>query len=182
MISIMALVTGSAAASGPDVRVEVPELKFAVALPAACRHLTGPGTVEAVCAPDLDPSRRGDVQTAAAILLEVEAEEAPVDAPAYSETAFRQELPETVCGESDPARVTLSDVASVSDGARRIWSARVVCAPVPFLQLGERQAQARTIVAGPFRYRLTARWPTADADAARAVAERFLRSFETTAP
>ena len=38
-----------------DGRLSEYRLKYAIALPTGCRHDEGPGTLEAICATDLDP-------------------------------------------------------------------------------------------------------------------------------
>ena len=49
------------------------DLGYSIALPGQCRHEEGPGTLEAVCAPDLDPAKSLTIQAAGAILLEIDA-------------------------------------------------------------------------------------------------------------
>jgi hypothetical protein len=167
-------------ASVPTKTFDNAELKYSVALPVPCRHVQGPGTLEAVCSGDLDAERSKDIAAAGAILLEVDAEQAPADAPAYSETAFRSELPESICGESDPARVQVANVKELREGARTVWTADVTCAPVPFLQLAERRAEARTVIDRVYRYRLMARWTLDDAPRAQPIAQNFFASFKAT--
>jgi hypothetical protein len=45
------------------------QLRYTVALPTACRHEEGPGTLDAVCAADLDPEKSATAGTATALVL-----------------------------------------------------------------------------------------------------------------
>jgi hypothetical protein len=123
------------------------ELGYSIALPVQCRHDQGPGTLEAVCAPDLDPAKAVEIQAAGAILFEIDAEIAPGDAKPYTEADFRLELPEAVCGEGDSKKVRLENVAEQKDGERTTFTARVVCPELRFLGLAERHAETRTAIA-----------------------------------
>ncbi len=154
------------------------DLGYTIALPSQCRHEEGPGTLEAVCAPDLDPKKSQEIQAAGAILLEIDAEIVPADAKPYTEVEFRQELPEAVCGEGDTNKVRLENVAARTEGDRVTLTARVVCPELRFLGLGERHAETRTIIAGKYRYRLMARYPKDDADMAKPLAKAFFDSFK----
>lgn len=177
-LGLPALLACAAAAGAADKTFDNAELNYSVALPGQCRHEEGPGTLEAVCAPDLDLAKSLDVQAAGAILLEVDAEVAPADAKPYTEADFRQELPESVCGEGDTKKVKLEAVEEKKDGDRVVFSARVVCPELRFLGLGERHAESRTIVAGSHRYRLMARYPKDDVDMAKPLANAFFQSFK----
>src|SRR5262245_44999605 len=132
------------------------QFRYAVALPAGCRHDEGPGTIDAVCSPDFDPEHSAIISNAAALVLAVAAETVPEDAgktpgelqQRYGEAAVREELPEAVCGESDNARVRISNVKDVVEDSRVVYTADVVCAEVKFLQIGERRAVVRHVI-GP---------------------------------
>ncbi|MBO0764815.1 MAG: hypothetical protein J2P50_09535, partial [Hyphomicrobiaceae bacterium] len=95
----------------------------------------------------------------------------------YSEAAFKDELPEAVCGESDKARTKIDNFSETIDGPRLVYSADVVCAPVKFLQIGERHAAVRYVLAPDARYRLVARGQAEDFDKQRRTIDAFLTSF-----
>jgi hypothetical protein len=154
------------------------ELAYTIGLPGQCRHEEGPGTLEAICAPDLDPRKSQEIQAAGAILLEIDAEIAPPDAKPYTEAEFRLELPEAVCGEGDTKKVRVENAAEQKDGDRVTLTARVICPELRFLGLGERHAETRTIIAGKYRYRLMARYPKDDVDMAKPLAKAFFDSFK----
>ena len=174
-------VVSAGAAFATTKTFEIPEPAFTIALPAPCRHEMGPGTLEAVCAPDLDAEKSKEVQAASSILLEVDFEVTPPNAKPYSEAEFRQELPESVCGEGDTKKVRLEGVVETKDGDRTTFTARVVCPELKFLGLGERHAEARTVIAGANRYRLMARYPVEDVDMAKPLAKAFFDSFKPKA-
>ncbi len=159
---------------------ENPELGYRVALPAVCRHQQGPGTLEAICATDLDAAKSQDVQAAAAIVLEVDSEIAPPEAKPFNIADFQMELPEAVCGEADGNRVKLSNVREIKDAGVITYTADVTCPEMKFLGLPERRAEARTVIAGKYRYRLMARYPSADIDIAKPLAKAFYDSFRLT--
>ena len=54
----------------------------------------------------------------------------------YGEEAFRAELPEAVCGESDRTRVKIENVKQVLEEARVAYTADVLCSEVKFLGSG----------------------------------------------
>ena len=168
----------SAAASATTKTFEISEPAFSVALPAPCRHEMGPGTLEAVCAADLDAEKSKDVQAAGAILLEVDFEITPPDSKPYSEAEFRQELPESVCGEGDTKKVRLEAVKEIAAADQTTFSALVVCPELKFLGLGERHAEALTVITPRSRFRLMARYPTEDVDMAKPLAKAFFQSFK----
>jgi hypothetical protein len=179
LLTTVSVMVGSATSGLANTKVfDNAELGYSIALPSQCRHEEGPGTLEAVCAPDLDLKKSMDVQAAGAILLEIDAEIAPADAKPYAEAEFRQELPEAVCGEGDTAKVRLENVTEQKEGNRLTLTARVICPELRFLGLSERHAEARTVIAGKFRYRLMARYPKADADMAQPLAKAFFGSFK----
>lgn len=175
---ILAAVLNSAAASATTKTFEIPEPAFTVALPTPCRHEVGPGTIEAVCAHDLDAEKSKEVQAAGAILLEVDFEMTPPDAKPYTAAEFRQELPESVCGEGDTKKVRLEGFKETADGDGTLFSARVICPELKFLGLGERHAEALTIITPKSRFRLMARYPTEDVDMAKPLAKAFFESFK----
>ena len=158
---------------------------YAVALPAGCRHEEGPGTIDAICAPDFDADKSAVVSNATALVLGVAAEATTADGDTtaaalqqrYGETAFKEELPETVCGESDKARVRIDNLSEAMDGPRLVYTADVTCAPVKFLQIGERRAAVRYVIAPDARYRVVARAPAEDFDKQRPAITAFLASF-----
>lgn len=161
------------------------EYRYTVALPAGCRHEEGPGTVDAVCASDLDPERSAQISIATALVLEVGAEIVAADAgktaselaQRYDEAAFRQELPEAICGESDKARVRIDNVKQMLESARVVYTADVTCSEVRFLQIGERRAAVRYLIAPDTRYRLVARAPKEDFEKQKQAIESFFESF-----
>lgn len=155
------------------------ELKYRIELPDQCRHVEGPGTLEAVCAPDLDTKASADIAAAAALLLEIDAEAVPSDAKAYSLAEFRDELPDAVCGESDAAKVTLSNVAENKTGDVTTYSAVIACPAIGFLGLPERTAEARYVITPGLRYRLMARVPKGDVAKAKPAMDAFFASFKT---
>jgi hypothetical protein len=161
------------------------QYRYAVALPEGCRHEEGPGTVDAVCSPDLDPERSAAASNVRALVLEVGAEVVADDAgktagelaQRYGEATFRAELPETVCGESDGARAKIDNVKQLLEPTRVVYTANVVCAEVRFLQVGERRASVRFLIAPDARYRLVARAPAEDYEKQRGTIESFFASF-----
>jgi hypothetical protein len=165
------------------------EYHYAVALPAGCRHEEGPGTIDAICAPDFDADKSAVVSNATALVLGVAAETVPAEGDTstaglqqrYGEAAFKEDLPETVCGESDKARVKIDNLSEAMDGPRLVYSADVTCAPVKFLQIGERRAAVRYVIAPDARYRVVARAPAEDFDKQRAAITAFLASFRVLA-
>ncbi len=161
------------------------QYRYAVSLPAACRHEEGPGTVDAVCSADLDPERSAQVSSDSALVMEVSAEVVAADAGktvpelarAYDEAAFREELPEAVCGESDKARVKIAAVTQTVQDSRVTYVADITCAAVKFLQIGERRASVRHIIGPDARYRLVARAPMEDFTKQQQAIEAFFESF-----
>lgn len=154
------------------------ELKYRIDLPEQCRHNEGPGTLEAICAPDLDPKAGSEVPAAAALLLEIDAEAVPADTKAYSTAEFQDELPEAVCGESDSAKVKLSEVTESNAGGTVTFRAMIACPAIAFLGLPERTAEARYVIGSTIRYRLMARVPVGDAAKAKPAIDAFFASFK----
>jgi hypothetical protein len=187
-----ALAAGPAPAQTPGETktFESSQFRYVVALPDGCRHEEGPGTIDAVCAPDFDPEKSAAADKTAALVMGVTAEALPTDGdttPAglqqrFGEPAFREDLPEAVCGESDRARVRIENVKSAVQDAQLVLSADVVCAPVKFLRIGERRAEVRYVIASDVRYRLVVRAPAEDFDKQRAAVDAFLASFRVLPP
>jgi len=165
---------------------ESSQFPYVVALPNGCRREEGPGTVDAICAADLDPERSAAVSNAAALVLSVAAEalaaaegDTSVEGlrQRHGEAGFREELPEAVCGESDKARVKIESFKETVEEGRLVYAAQVVCAPIKFLQIGERRATVHQVIAPDIRYRLVARAPTEDFGKQRAAIDAFFASF-----
>jgi hypothetical protein len=182
-----------ALAAGPGAAQQAPEtttfesnqFRFVVALPSGCRREEGPGTVDAICAPDFDSEKSAVASNATALVLSVAAEMLAADGdisvaglrPRHSEASFREELPEAVCGESDKARARIESFKETMEEDRLIYTANVVCAPVKFLQIGERRGAVRHVMAPDMRYRMVALAPTEDFAKQRAVIDAFFTSF-----
>jgi hypothetical protein len=184
---LLALAAGPGAAqqSPETTTFENSQLRYAVAMPAGCRHEEGPGTVDAICATDLDPERSAAVSNATALVLSLAAEALAAEGDTsvdglrqrHGEAGFKEELPEAVCGESDKARVKIDGFKETVEEGRLVYAAEVVCAPIKFLQIGERRAAARQVVGPDVRYRLVARAPAEDFGKQRAVIDAFFASF-----
>ena len=156
------------------------ELKYEIALPTACRHEEGPGTLEAICATDLDPEAGKEIAAAGAFLLEIDAEAVPADAKPYTEANFREEIPEAVCGGGDAGRVTIAAVVEEKAAASRVLTAEIQCPPIKFLALPQRKAAVRYVITPQFRYRMMVRAPAETLDKLRPVGVAFFNSFKTT--
>ena len=135
----MALAASAAAQTSAATKTFANEqYHYAVALPAGCRHEEGPGTVDAVCAADFDPERSAQVSSATALVMEVGAEIVAGDAgrtasdlaQRYDEAAFRQEVPQAICGESDASRARINNVKQTLEDTRVAYTADVICAEV----------------------------------------------------
>jgi hypothetical protein len=154
-------------------------------MPASCRHELGPGTLDAVCSPDLDAEKSRDASAAASLVLEVSAERLPHEAgkePAeiargFGVAEFKAELPEAVCGDPDAARVKVADAKQVLEAARVVYTASVTCPEIRFLALGERRAMVRYVLTPGVRYRLMARAPADDFEQRKEEVEAFFASF-----
>lgn len=159
--------------------------RYAVAFPEGCRHEEGPGTVDAVCATDFDPERSAQANRTTALVMAVGAEIVADDAglapstlaQRYDEAAFRQEIPQAVCGEADTARARISNVKQTIDDAKVAYTADVICAEVRFLQIAERRASVRHLISADGRYRLVARAPIEDFEKHKQAIEAFFESF-----
>ncbi len=164
------------------------EFHYTVALPAGCRHDEGPGTLDIVCSTELDPARSAEASATSALLLEVAAERVAADegkpvaalAEGYSESDFRRELPEAICGVADAARVKIDKLEQVLDGPRVVYTAAVACPEIRFLGVGERRARVRYLIAPGLRYRLFARAPKEDFEQRNDVIDAFFSSFRVT--
>jgi hypothetical protein len=186
-VLLVALAPGPVAAQTPNATTafESGQFRYGVALPAGCRHEEGPGTVDAICASDFDLEKSGVASNATALVLGVSADPSPADGDAsiaglqqrFGAASFKEDLPEAVCGESDKARVKIENLNEVVEDARLVLSADVVCAPVKFLQIGERRALVRHVIAPDMRYRLVARAPIEDYEKQRAAIGAFFASF-----
>jgi len=182
-----ALAAGIAAAeAGQDTKIfEVAELRYSVELPNGCRHDEGPGTLDAICSPDLDPEKSAAASAAMALVLEVAVEPVPADAGAqpaelaqrYGEAQFKEELAEAICGESDRAKVKIDNPKQVLESARVVYTAGVTCPEIKFLGLGERRAMVQFVIAPGLRYRLMARALTEDFEKRKEAVDAFFASF-----
>ncbi len=181
IIAILLSGVGAAPAMAKPRTIENPDLKYTVVVPGECRTEEGPGTFEAICAPDLDEAKSAEMSAAGALLLEVDAEAVPADAKTYGEAEFRQEVPEAVCGESDTGKVKLGDVKVLKDDTGTTFSATVTCPDIKFLGLSERQAQVRYVMMSGSRYRLMARALSNDAAKVKPAMDSFFASFKITA-
>jgi len=184
---VAALAAGIAAAeAGQDTKIfEVAELRYSVELPNGCRHDEGPGTLDAICSPDLDPEKSAAASAAMALVLEVAVEPVPADAGAqpaelaqrYGEAQFKEELAEAICGESDRAKVKIDNPKQVLEAARVVYTAGVTCPEIKFLGLGERRAMVQFVIAPGLRYRLMARALTEDFEKRKEAVDAFFASF-----
>jgi hypothetical protein len=184
-LTALAAAPAAAQAAAETTPFESKEFHYAVALPAGCRHEEGPGTVDTICAPDFDPAKSALASNAAALVLSVAAEPMAGEGDSsigalqerYGGAAFKEELPEAVCGEPDKARVKIENFSEIIDGPRLVYTADVVCAPVRFLQIGERRAAVRYVLTPDVRYRLMGRAQVEDFDRQRGTIDAFLASF-----
>ncbi len=184
---VAALAAGIAAAeAGQDTKIfEIAELRYSVELPNGCRHDEGPGTLDAICSPDLDPEKSAAASAAMALVLEVGVESVPADAGAqpaelaqrYGEAQFKEELAEAICGESDRAKVKIDNPKQVLEAARVVYTAGVTCPEIKFLGLGERRAMVQFVIVPGLRYRLMARALTEDFEKRKEAVDAFFASF-----
>jgi hypothetical protein len=182
-----------ALAASPGAAQQAPEMttiessqhRFVVALPSGCRREDGPGTIDAICSADLDPETSATARADIALVLSLAAEtltpegDTSVDGlrQRHTEAAFKEELPEAVCGESDKARAKIEGFHETVEEARLVYTANVVCAPIKFLQIGERRAAVRHVMVPDMRYRLVARATAEDFEKQGAVIDAFFASF-----
>jgi hypothetical protein len=166
------------------------KFQYSVSLPAGCRHEEGPGTLEAVCSADFDADKSATASAAASLILSVSAEavsdsagKPPAElAQSYGEARFREEIPESVCGESDRARVKIDNVRQVLEETRVVYTADVLCPEIKFLHLGERRAVVRHLITPGLNYRLMGRAPKEDFAQKKPSVDAFLESFRVTPP
>jgi hypothetical protein len=163
--------------------------RYTVTLPAGCRHEEGPGTVDAVCAPDFNPEMSAVANAASALVLAVAAEslDGAGDTSVadllmrYTEAGFKEELPQAICGEQDRARVKIENLSQSVEGSRVIFTADVTCAEIKFLQIGARRAAVRHVIGPDAMYRLVARAPAEEFEKQRPTIDAFFASFRLTA-
>jgi hypothetical protein len=156
-------------------------LGYSVVVPSECRTEEGPGTLEAICAPDMDEAKSADLPVATALLLEVDAEPVTSIAEAtYGDTEFRRDVPVAVCGDGDSFKVKISDLKTTREGGTAVLSATITCPEIKFLGLAERQGQVRSVITPKFRYRLLARSLLSDAAAVKPAIDSFFQSFKPT--
>ena len=175
--------------AGTTRAFENDQYRYSVALPAGCRHEEGPGTLDAVCSPELDPDKSVEASATSALVLEVTAEAVPDDAgkPAsalaqqFGEGDFRGELPEMICGETDGSRVRIDNLVKVVEETRVVYTADITCPEIKFLALGERRATARTLITPGLRYRLMARALSDDYMQRKDAIDAFFSSFKVLA-
>jgi hypothetical protein len=181
-----AFVTALAQAPAATKAFESEKYRYSVALPTGCRHVEGPGTLEAVCSSDFDAEKSAQASAAGSFFLEVGAEAVPDDAgkppealaQAYGEPQFKEELPEAVCGEVDKTRVKLENVKQVLEERRVVYTADIACPEIKFLGLDERRARARFVITPGLRYRLMARAPKEDFEQHKDSVDAFFASFQ----
>jgi hypothetical protein len=70
--ALLQLAVGALAAEAGTF--ENAELRYSITLPAGCRYQEGPGTLEAVCSPELDPTKSHDLPSAGAFILALDVE------------------------------------------------------------------------------------------------------------
>jgi hypothetical protein len=163
--------------------------RYTVTLPAGCRHEEGPGTVDAVCAPDFNPEKSAVANAATALVLAVAAESLDGTGDTsvagllqrYTDAGFKEELPEAICGEQDRARVKIESLSQSVEGTRVIFTADVVCAEIKFLQIAARRAIVRHVIGPDAMYRLVARAPAEEFEKHRPTIDAFFASFRLTA-
>ena len=185
LLLAMAAGPGAAQQALETTTFESSQLRYTVALPSGCRHEEGPGTVDAICATDFDSAKSAVAGNATALVLGIAAESLAPEGDIstdglrqrHGEAGFREELPEAVCGESDKARVKIEGFKEIAEEGRLVYTASVVCAPIRFLQIGERRAAVRHVMAPDMRYRLVARALTEDFEKQRATVDAFFASF-----
>jgi hypothetical protein len=176
--------------TGETLSFENADYRFTVTFPRGCRYEEGPGTVDAICAPDFDEEKSATVEKAGALVLSFAYELVDTasagNAPRFSATAFKDDLPESVCGESDKARARIENLKYREEAGFLVQQADVVCSEVKFLQIGERRATVAQTIAPRGVFRLTARAPTEDfqkeAAAVGVLFSSFFQSFTVLRP
>jgi hypothetical protein len=167
---------------------ESSEYRYVASFPSACRSEEGPGTLDAICSPDLDPDKSAEASADASLVFEVVAEPVPGDvgkastvlAQSFGEGDFKQELPEMVCGGGSD-RVRIDNLAKVVEDTRVVYTADVICPEVKFLGIGERRASARYLITPGLRYRLVARALSDDYTQRKDTIDAFFSSFKVLA-
>jgi hypothetical protein len=190
VLLVLALVTGPIAAQAPRETVrftsdalffENGDYRFSVAFPKGCRYEEGPGTLDAVCSSDLDPQKGATVEKAGALVLSFAYElidtTSADNALPFGEAAFKEDLPESVCGESDKMRARIESLKRRDEFGVVSQHADVVCAEVKFLQLGARRASVAQLIAPRGVFRLMARAPKEDFEKQTAAIDEFFTSF-----
>jgi hypothetical protein len=158
---------------------------YNVSLPVGCRHDEDQARLRRSARPEFDAEKSATASAAASMVLEVSTEVVADDAgkpPAdlaqrYGEAQFKEELPAAVCGESDKARVKISNAKQVLEEARVVYTADVGCPEIKFLGLGERQAIVQVLITPGLRYRLMARALKEDFEQKKPAIDAFLTSF-----
>lgn len=186
-LASLALGVGDAIAQAPlEMKAFASEeFQYTVALPKGCRYEEGPGTLEAVCSPDLDAEKSTTASSAAALKLEVSVEAVRDDAgkqvadlaQGYGEAEFKAELPEAICGEPERSRVKIANARQVLETARVVYTADVTCPEIRFLGLSERRASVQLLLTPGLRYRLMARAQADDYEERKDAVEAFFTSF-----
>ncbi len=190
VLLMLALVTGPIAAQAPRETVtfkddvlsfENGDYRFFVIFPKGCRYEEGPGTLDAVCSSDLDPEKGATVDKASALVLSFAFElidtTSASNAQRLSEAAFKEDLPESVCGESDKARAKIQNLKRQTEFGVPSQHADVVCAEIKFLQIGARRASVAQAIAPRGVFRLMARAPKEDFEKRTAAIDDFFASF-----
>ena len=180
-MAVLILLAGIAPLASKPRAIDNADMKYSVTVPAECRIVEGPGTLEAICAPDFDEAKSAELAAAGALLLEVDAERVPADAKVYAEGEFRREVPEAVCGDAESLKVKLTNVKANKVGDSDVFTTTVTCPEIKFLGLAERTAEVRYVIAPGFRYRLMARALSSDWTVVKAATEGFLQSFKASA-
>jgi hypothetical protein len=183
---VAALGIASASAQNAETKTFAnEEFHYSVAFPMGCRYEEGPGTLDAVCSPDLDAEKSTTVDSNAALVLEVSVEtiagaagKQPAElAQSYGEAEFKAELGESVCGEPERSRVKVANAKQVLEAARVVYTADVTCPEIRFLGLGERRASVQFLVTPGLRYRLVARAQSEDFEERKDSVAAFFSSF-----
>lgn len=179
--SVAVLLTMAAPALASAKDYANADLKFSVTIPDDCAVEETTGTLEAICAPDRDPSKTTETPKARAVFLEIDAEHVPLDAKPYGEAEFRADIPDAVCGAGDAAEVKIENVVEAPAGTSRVFTATVVCPAIAFLGLEERRAAVRYVIGSKMRYRLMYRAPSVAHEKNAAAGKAFFDSFKSTA-
>jgi hypothetical protein len=179
----------AAQAAGETMTFEAKPHRYTVTLPAGCRHEEGPGTVDAICAPDFDPEKSAVADATSALVLGVAAESLDGSADTsiagllqrYTEGGFKEELPEAICGESDRARAKIENLSQSVEDKHLVYTADVTCAEIKFLQIAPRRAAVRHVIGPDAVYRLVARAPAEAFEKQRSTINAFFSSFKLAA-